>query len=368
MSPPQVKKSSRPRREQTDESLRIEREKSDAASALTQHELDDQADAVVQVAREREDEVASLARHEIGAEQLSNAEKLVAESTLDVERVATDRATIDAALKSDRAQQRRYFELFLANEREATDAHLLDERADADRIVASRDDFLATVSHDLRSLLGGLLSSAELMLGNAPQGRDGDLTRKCANTSKRLVLRMSRLVNDLLDMTSIEAGQVALSISEHDLTEILHDTLEAFEPIATARGIVLRGSCSSSTSKARFDGGRMLQVLANLVSNAIKFTASGGTVTIDVGRDERALTFAVIDTGVGIPENAQAGIFEKFKQVAKDRRGLGLGLHIARGIVEAHGGKVWVQSQVGVGSTFHVAIPNASTTALSGSS
>lgn len=359
MAPFQVKKKSRPRREQTDESLRIEREKSDAASAHTQHELDARADAVVQVARDREDELASLAR-DVEPDQTSQsaAEKDAAEDSQE-ERVATDRAQLDATLKTDRAEQRRYFELFLANEREATDAHLLDERADADRIVASRDDFLATVSHDLRSLLGGLLSSAELLLENAPHGHDGDLTRKCASTSKRLVLRMSRLVNDLLDMTSIEAGQVQLTINDHDITDILNDTLEAFEPIATARGIVLRGATLPGAGTARFDGGRILQVLANLVSNAIKFTPAGGTVTVGASRDEGAFTFAVIDTGVGIAEEAQAGIFEKFKQIAKDRRGLGLGLHIARGIVEAHGGKVWVESELGVGSTFRFAIPNA---------
>ena len=230
--------------------------------------------------------------------------------------------------------------------------------ATADTLVATRDDFLANVSHDLRSLLAGLSLSAQVLLDKAPPGASGDLTRKCANTSQRLVARMSRLVNDLLDVASIEAGKVALLIEESDVADILRDTLEAFEPLAAVRGISLSAEAERVPCVGRFDSGRILEVLANLVSNALKFTAAGGRVSIQVARDGNELRFAVKDTGIGIPRDALAGVFDKFKQVAKDRRGLGLGLYISKGIVEAHGGRMWGESEVGSGSTFHFVIPS----------
>jgi len=348
-----------PRREQTDESLRNERERSDEASGEKQRELEVQADAVVQVARERADEVLQAARADADREQLSGGtdpgserERGRADDVL-----ARERANADAVLEGERMLRREAFEVFLANERESTDTNLMVERADADTVVATRDDFLANVSHDLRSLLGGLSLSAQLLLEKAPTGAAGDLTRKCAGTSQRLVARMSRLVNDLLDVTSIEAGKVALLIEESDVADILRDTLEAFEPLATAKGVSLSVEPAIPPCVVRLDSGRILEVLANLVSNALKFTSSGGRISIRVAREDNELRFAVHDTGVGIPEDALQGVFEKYKQVSKDRRGLGLGLYISKGIVEAHGGRMWGESQLGTGSTFHFAIP-----------
>jgi signal transduction histidine kinase len=348
-----------PHREQTDESLRNEREKSDTASSEKQREIEAQADAVVQVARERADEVLQAARDEADREEpsvkpdpASERERGRADIIL-----ARERAKADAALERERAQRRKYFELFLANEREATDANLLEERVDADTIVATRDDFLANVSHDLRSLLAGLSLSAQLLLDKAAPGAPGDQTRKYASTSQRLVARMSRLVNDLLDVASIEAGRVALLIEESDAADILRDTLEAFEPLAAAKGVSLSVEVELRPCIGRFDSGRILEVLANLVSNALKFTTSGGRVSIRVAHEGNDLRFAVKDTGIGIAEDALQGVFEKFKQVAKDRRGLGLGLYISKGIVEAHGGRMWGESRLGAGSTFHFVIP-----------
>lgn len=359
MAPQHADPTLQPRREQTDESLRKEREKSDAAAGEELRESEAQADAVVQVARERADEVLQTARDDAdrklpssGTSQASEQERRRADAKLTGERAAAD-----AALQLERVQRRKFFEAFLANEREATDADLLDERANADTAVASRDNFLATVSHDLRSLLGGLSLSAQLLLDKAPAGAAGDLTRKCASTSQRLVARMTRLVNDLLDVTSIEAGRVSLQLEERDVAEVLRDTLEAFEPLAAAKGISLSAESEPAVCVGYFDPGRILQVLANLVSNALKFTASGGRVFIRVAREGNDLCFAVNDTGLGIAEDALQGVFEKYKQVARDRRGLGLGLYISKGIVEAHGGRMWGESRLGAGSTFHFVIP-----------
>jgi signal transduction histidine kinase len=317
---------------------------------------------VVQVARERADDVVQAARDEADRERApSAATGVVTErerGQADVV-LAGERAEADAVLKGERALLRKNFEIFLASEREATNANLLDERVDADTTANVRDDFLAAVSHDLRSLLGGLLFSAQLLLRNAPEGAPGDMTRKYAGTSQRLVSRMTRLVNDLLDLVSVEAGRVALLMEENDVAAVLRETLEAFEPLAAAKGVTLDIDAGTPPCAGRFDGGRILQVLANLVSNAIKFTPSGGRVSIRGAREADELHFAVRDTGVGIPEDALQGVFEKFKQVARDRRGLGLGLYISKGIVEAHGGRIGVESLLGAGSTFHFAIPCA---------
>jgi signal transduction histidine kinase len=363
MAHPDAEPTRPPRREQTDESLRNEREKSDKATGEKRRELEAEADAVVQVARERADEVLQAARDDADREQPSSRADPASEQQRGRADVilARERAKADAVLERERAQRRVCFQVFLANERDATDANLLDERADADTTVATRDDFLATVSHDLRSLLGGLSLSAQLLLEKAPTGASGDLTRKCASTSQRLVARMSRLVNDLLDVASIDAGKVALLMEESDVADVLRDTLEAFEPLAAAKGVSISAEAGMPPCVGRFDSGRILEVLANLVSNALKFTTSGGRVSIRVAREGNELRFAVNDTGIGIPEDALQGVFEKFKQVAKDRRGLGLGLYISKGIVEAHGGRMWGESQLGVGSTFHFAIPRSLT-------
>jgi signal transduction histidine kinase len=105
------------------------------------------------------------------------------------------------------------------------------------------------------------------------------------------------------------------------------------------------------------DGGRVLQVLANLVSNAIKFTPAAGRVSIRVRAEQNEILFSVSDTGIGIPSAELRRVFERFRQISKDRRGLGLGLHISKSIIEAHGGRVWVESEVGTGSAFHFALP-----------
>jgi signal transduction histidine kinase len=158
-------------------------------------------------------------------------------------------------------------------------------------------------------------------------------------------------------MASIEAGKLALFPENVEIGRILGETLESFQPIAAAKHITLEVEALARPLQARLDVGRILQVLANVVSNAIKFTASEGRISLRVGAEKDQLHFAVSDTGVGIPEGALEAIFERFRQVSNDRRGLGLGLHISRSIVEGHGGKMWAESQLAAGSTFHFTLP-----------
>jgi signal transduction histidine kinase len=275
-----------------------------------------------------------------------------------------ERSAADALLGGERSARRRYLAEFLAVEREATDQNLIGERAHSDTEIASRDAFLETVSHDLRSLLGGLSLTAGLLCNLAPEGPSGDAIRRHGATNQRLVARMNRLISDLLDVSSIEAGKLAVVAEPVEISALLSDTVDAFAPLAASKGITLVADAEAELH-ARLDGGRILQVLANLVSNAIKFTPAGGRVAVHVRTVGDELKFSVSDTGIGMPEDEVARVFERFHQVSKDRRGLGLGLHIAKGIVEAHGGRVWAETKAGAGSTFHVALPRDSQVRLS---
>jgi signal transduction histidine kinase len=247
-----------------------------------------------------------------------------------------------------------------ATERRLRREALLEERGrtDADTIAAAQEGFLADVSHDLRSLLDGLSVSAALLVADAPRGEDGDKIRKHAAVSQRAVARMTRLVNDLLDTASIEAGRLAITPEPSDVGKLVSDTVEAFAPVAEASDIALDAALPAPPLTATLDGHRIQQVLANLISNAIKFTPAGGRVSIRTRTKANRLQFVVSDTGVGIPESEKAAIFERFHQATRDRRGFGLGLHISKCIVEAHGGRIWAESGV-IGSTFYVELPVA---------
>jgi len=351
-----------PRRDQTDESLRVERDRSDEAVVKERETVEEKADEVIRVARRLADEVVQTARDGADRDLHSQsspgagvaAERAHADSVLE-----DNRSNEDEALKKHRSDRMNYLADFLAVERESTNRELIREREHTDKIIATRDEFLSTVSHDMRSLLSGLALNAGLLEKQAPEGEGGNKIRKYASASQRLVARMSRLVNDLLDMTSLEAGELALLPEQVGIGKILRDTLDAFEPIAAAKGVTLEGDAVPHPLEANCDGGRILQALANLVSNAIKFTPAEGRVGIWIRAEEDEIRFAVSDTGIGIPEDALLSVFERYRQVSKDRRGLGLGLHISKRIVEAHGGKMWAESKFGSGSTFHFALPIA---------
>jgi signal transduction histidine kinase len=346
-------------REQTDESLRVERDKADARIATTKTATDDEANRVVRVARDLADRVVQDARDHADLTRPPS----VPGGTIDRARELADarledtRSDADAKLEEQRADRARYLADFLAVEREATDEDMTRERDIADRLVSSRDELLANVSHDIRSLLGALGMNTDLLLKHAPEGPAGDRMRRYAVANQRLAARMNRLVNDLLDVSSIDGGRISLLIEPVELAKILRDTVEAFETIASTKGIALDASIADAPARAYMDGGRVLQVLANLISNAIKFTPAAGRVSIRVRAERSEIVFSVTDTGIGIPSAELPRVFERFRQISKDRRGLGLGLHISKSIIEAHGGRVWAESEVGAGSAFHFALP-----------
>jgi signal transduction histidine kinase len=214
---------------------------------------------------------------------------------------------------------------------------------------------LAIVAHDLRNPLNLIGSSSQLLteLEPAPEQR-----RRLHGVLQRAVRQMNRLIGDLLDATRLQAGRLTLDLSEVDVGGIVREAEEMFVHAAAEQRIHLKAAAPGHECRVRADSGRVLQALGNLIGNALKFTGAGGTVTFtaDCTRDE--VVFRVVDTGPGIAEDQQARLFDSFWQARNgDRRGVGLGLAITKGIVDAHGGRIWVDSAPGAGSTFSFAIP-----------
>lgn len=243
-------------------------------------------------------------------------------------------------------------------EREATDASLLTERVRMDDALLARDDFLAMVSHDLRSLLGGIALQAALLGRHAARGGRDEVVLRSADSLQRLVARMNRLIGDLIDVASIEAGRLSVQPERDDVLRLLRDAMEAFQPVASAQGVALTCSVTSRPMAARFDYDRILQVLANLLSNALTFTPEGGRILLHVEPDGEMVRFSITDTGSGVPSGQEQAIFERFAQGPQgSQKGLGLGLFISRCIVEAHGGTIWLERTSPEGSTFCFTLP-----------
>lgn len=183
---------------------------------------------------------------------------------------------------------------------------------------------------------------------------------KHARLIKRSADRMSRLVEDLLEVAKIEAGRLSLEAEPLEVGTLLEETREAFQLLAEERGIRLETAVQGSLERVSADRGRVIQALSNLVGNAFELTPDGGSVTLRAAAAEGGVSVSVTDTGVGIPRESLPHFFERFWQGRDvDRRGAGLGLAIVKGIVEAHGGAVTVQSEPGRGSTFGFTLRSA---------
>jgi signal transduction histidine kinase len=353
-------------REATDQSLQVERLKADEELAKRRSDSDGSADAIITSARSRADRVLEQAR--VKADQLLGLrrERPLERSVIDAQRsqedaaMREDRTTADDTLAQERSARRRAMATLLALERDQTDDHLLLERDRADQSIASRDDFLGMVSHDLRNLLGGMAMSAVSLMNIPADGETRNAISANAQRIQRYTARMNRLVGDLLDVVSIEAGRLALVPQQQNTADLVRETLDAFNAVAATKHISIRTEVRAGTLLAQYDQERILQVLANLVGNAIKFTPKGGRIDIIVEPVDHDVRFGVIDSGPGIPEQNHGVVFERFWRVARrERSGLGLGLYISKCIVEAHGGKIWVESPPEPGSAFYFTLPGS---------
>jgi PAS domain S-box-containing protein len=225
--------------------------------------------------------------------------------------------------------------------------------------VQARDDMMAVVSHDLGNPLSAIRIGTSLLLRTLPPEQLQAGGWKHLEFIRQSAQQMEGLVNDLLDVKRLEAGTVTLQVRPVEPGEILDQVLDVFRPIAEGGTIVLDARCEGAPVVAA-DPQRLAQVLSNLVGNALKFTAAAGRVTICARGAGDAVLFSVADTGVGIEPEHLPHVFDRFWQARREgRKGLGLGLAIAKGLVEAHGGTIWVESVVGEGTTFLFTVPVA---------
>ncbi|MGE4254555.1 MAG: ATP-binding protein [Xanthobacteraceae bacterium] len=222
-----------------------------------------------------------------------------------------------------------------------------------------KSQFLANMSHELRTPLNAILGYNQLMLNNIygeTAGRMRTVLSRIQSNGKHLL----GLINDVLDLSKIEAGQLTLTVSDYSVKQIVYSVSAAVEPLLADKKLAFKVELPPDLPTGRGDGRRITQVLLNLVSNAIKFTDEG-EVTISASATGDGFTLAVRDTGPGIDPADQARIFEEFQQAdnsaTKRKGGSGLGLSIARRIVDMHGGRLWVESSVGSGATFFFTVP-----------
>jgi signal transduction histidine kinase len=229
---------------------------------------------------------------------------------------------------------------------------------EAEQATRARDDVLAVVAHDLRNPLHTVTMAVSLMLENTPIERTQE--RRQVEIVRRAADRMNRMIQDLLDVKRMESGRLTVEMKPEAVDAIVTDTVEMLRPLASGSAIVLEALVPENLPRVIADAARIQQVLSNLVGNAVKFTPRQGRITVCAERLEGEVRFGVIDTGPGIPAEQLPHIFGRFWQAKpSDRRGIGLGLAIAKGIVEAHSGRIWVESHVGLGSTFYFTLPIA---------
>jgi signal transduction histidine kinase len=243
-------------------------------------------------------------------------------------------------------------------------AHLFREIEEKSRLLEvanqHKSEFLASMSHELRTPLNAIIGFSEVLL----QRMFGELNAK-QDEYLQDVLSSGRhllsLINDILDLSKVEAGRMELELARFDLPQALQDTLVLVRERAVRQGIELHLDADARLGELVADERKVKQVMLNLLSNAVKFTPEGGRVDVRAVPTDGAVEISVADSGIGIAPENQELIFEEFRQVGGDyahkREGTGLGLTLARKFVELHGGRLWVKSQVGQGSTFTFSVP-----------
>lgn len=223
----------------------------------------------------------------------------------------------------------------------------------------ARENILAIVSHDLRSPLSAILMSIVHLKGAGREGASAQSqVANVVDGLHRSADRMRRLVDDLLDAASIEAGKLALAPASHDVAAIIEDAVETVRFTAAAKAVRIVVSAPKGEHPLVCDRDRLTQVLCNLIGNAIKFSPPAGAVDVTLAMTETSLKIAVRDSGHGIPEGQMPRLFTPYWQAPETAHlGTGLGLFIARSIVEAHRGRIQVDSRVGAGTTFTLELP-----------
>ena len=214
-----------------------------------------------------------------------------------------------------------------------------------------QSDQIAQMVHELRTPLTGIVAYSELLMNRDLKAA---LVAEAAHTIHSEATRLAQLINDFLDLARLESGRTRISYQEVDLAPIVRDTLQVIQPKAAEKDVTLTSQVPSGLPLVKGDPARLEQILINLVSNAVKYNHPGGSVSVMAEPGEQFIVVRVQDTGKGIPAEALPHIFEKFYRVPDSEgwaQGTGLGMSIVKQLVEAHGGKIEIESQVGVGTT-----------------
>lgn len=303
-------------------------------------------------------------------------ERLAADGSMRAERSATDAALEQARRGTDertrtRREQGTADRVERETQRADTNERLSDERGNADDVSADREqsrsaleaarhaelhhrNVFAMVAHDLRNPLCAIVANAHFLAESVEDTEMHEATQDVILAAAR----MGRLLTDLLDVAQVDAGRFPLTKAPHEAGALLSEVGQTYRRVFEDRGVSLAIDVPEEEIIASFDRDRLMQLLSNLLGNAIKFTPPGGNVSLKVEQSAQRLVFLVRDDGTGIHPDALPRIFERFWQRDVDsRRGLGLGLYLCRTIAKAHGGEISVESELGGGTTFRVSLP-----------
>jgi signal transduction histidine kinase len=372
-SPPILQKE----RDQTDLSLTVERDKTNESLIQAKEKTEQRTDKLLQDEREKADSKTSSSRTAADDRRDTERQKISfvitptqqkTDKRLDAERIESDDAVeserfrVDAAIIKERESKDSLIQDLLVQERKKTDTNLRVERVKADSEVqtaqlnlTTRDEFLAIVSHDLKNPLGAIAMCAEIIM---EENKTNAGLKKRIEVIQRNAQTALRLISDILDMERIAQGKLELQLSTQSMSKMIINAINDFEGPASLKSITLTHESDKAHEQIICDRDRVIQILNNLIGNALKFTPDGGRVDLKAELRNDKFEVQVTDTGPGIPKEKQTEIFNRMTQLGSaDRTGLGLGLYISKMLVEAHHGKIWVDSEIGKGSTFHFTLP-----------
>lgn len=364
----------------TDKSLKDERNQADDYIEHKNQKIEDKADEEIRIDRQVADKKLEEKRKKNDEQQSDN--------NLDIEqeREQTDKATKTAQLKADQVLTNERNEKQLATEtlfesgRQHTDSDLSNERKNSDLAalersallssekdlhnitkteLLSRNQFLAMVSHDLKNPLAAVLLSVDLLQKQLDKKTvDAEKIVQCLKIIEQSARNMNRMINELLDLERISNDKLVLDLKRYDICLLLRECMDLFGPLAASKSLTLELAPCLEAMPVEIDHDRIFQVLSNLIGNALKFAPAEGIIKLSSEAKTDSVEISVSDNGPGIPEENRKEIFDRFSQFhTKDRQGLGLGLFIAKWIVEEHQGRIWVSSNSGSGSVFTFTLP-----------
>lgn len=364
-------------RANTDSSLKSERNKTDDYIVNESQSVEDESDKAVLTNRREADEKLKNSRDQ--ADIKKGEDSLHKTPLLDAERTRSDLARNVARKEEDklrteeRSQKKEIADVQLNSERADTDSKLLFEREDSDKdkkassllattaqdALKTRDTYLGILSHDLKNPLAAIsLSTGAMKRAFLKKEIEPMNFNKYFEAVERNVATMGRMIEDLLDVEQMVNGELKLDLKKIDLKELIYECKELFDPIAVSKLFTIKIEPIESDLNVKIDHDRILQVLSNLVGNAVKYTKQGGEITLSVKKIGDKIRVSIKDEGPGIPHEKLDVIFERFSQLnSGDRKGVGLGLFISKWIIESHNGKIFVESTLGEGSVFSFTLP-----------